>query len=74
MCLIEEKLVGYKGNISFRIVRNERNEGVFVVRNKGIELFWGGYFFFIDLDDMFYENCLEKLWEEMKRYLGIDLV
>ena len=28
MRLIEEKLAGYKGNISFRIVRNERNEGV----------------------------------------------
>ena len=27
MRLIEEKLAGYKGNISFRIVRNERNEG-----------------------------------------------
>ena len=25
MRLIEEKLAGYKGNISFRIVRNERN-------------------------------------------------
>ena len=37
MRLIEEKLAGYKGNISFRIVRNERNEGVSAARNKGIE-------------------------------------
>lgn len=33
MRLIEEKLAGYKGNISFRIVRNERNEGVSAARN-----------------------------------------
>ena len=36
MRLIEEKLAGYKGNISFRIVRNERNEGVSAARNKHI--------------------------------------
>lgn len=70
MCLIEEKLAGYKGNISFRIVRNERNEGVSAARNKGIELSWV-VIFFIDSDDMLYENCLEKLWEETKRYPGL---
>lgn len=58
MRLIEEKLAGYKGNISFRIVRNERNEGVSAARNKGIELSRGGYLFFIDSDDMLYENCI----------------
>lgn len=73
MRLIEEKLAGYKGNISFRIVRNERNEGVSAARNKGIELS-RVVIFFIDSDDMLYENCLEKLWEETKRHPGIDLV
>ena len=38
MCLIEEKLAGYKREHQFRIVRNERNEGVSAARNKGIEL------------------------------------
>ena len=40
MRLIEEKLAGYKGNISFRIVRNERNEGVYSegMENKNSDL------------------------------------
>ena len=41
-------------------------------RNKGIELSRGGYLFFIDSDDMLYENCLEKLWEETKRHPAVS--
>lgn len=74
ICIIEEKLTEYKGNITFKIVRKERNEGVSAARNKGIELSQGSYIFFVDSDDILYENCLEKLWAETKIYPGIDLV
>ena len=71
MRLIEEKLAGYKGNISFRIVRNERNEGVSAARNKGIELSRGGYLFFIDSDDILYENCLRNYGRKRKDIRGL---
>ena len=46
MRLIEEKLAGYKGNISFRIVRNERNEGGLCSKEQGNRTIPGWLSFF----------------------------
>ncbi len=55
------------------IVRNEKNEGPSVVRNKGIELAKGKYLFFIDSDDFIEENTIQLLYEQTQKGT-IDIV
>lgn len=46
-------------------VYTQKNQGLSVVRNAGIEKARGGYVYFIDSDDFLEEKALEKLYEKM---------
>jgi len=45
------------------VVHNDKNEGVSISRNKGIELVNGKYICFVDVDDILLPNALELLYQ-----------
>lgn len=46
---------------NFQILRNEKNSGLSVVRNVGIDQAKGKYIFFLDSDDEITPDCIEKM-------------
>ncbi len=46
----------------------QKNSGVSVARNRGIELANGNYIWFVDSDDLIKENCLKILLEKAEKY------
>lgn len=47
--------------LNIKLIHNETNRGLSVVRNKGIENSSGRYFFFLDSDDEITADCMELL-------------
>ena len=50
-----------------RIIENPKNLGTGIVRNIIIEHTKGKYLFFLDSDDEITPDCIQKLYDEMKR-------
>ncbi len=48
-------------DLNYRLIHNETNEGLSVVRNKGIENSAGKYIYMLDSDDYITPYCIEKL-------------
>lgn len=60
---IIEKYISDNPGLNMRLFHNESNQGLSVVRNKGIENSTGKYIYMLDSDDYIPENCIEKLLE-----------
>ncbi len=56
----------FKTNKKVKIIINEKNLGAGLSRNKGINLSLGNYVAFVDADDVWKKNKLEKQLEFMK--------
>lgn len=56
-----------------KYLKLEENEGCGMARNKGIEISTGDYITFLDSDDYYNLDCIEKLVEEVKRN-NVDIV
>ncbi len=58
----------------------QKNSGVAIARNKGIELSNGEYISFLDADDYFEKDCLEKMYKKIIKcqcdicYCGYNIV
>lgn len=52
---------------NWRILHLEKNSGLSVVRNKGIDTAQGKYIYFLDSDDEITADCIEKLVELAER-------
>lgn len=58
---IAEQFISKHQLNNWHIVHLEKNSGLSVVRNKGIELALGKYIFFLDSDDTIASECIEKM-------------
>lgn len=64
----------YSGDITFRIVRHEHNLGLSSARNTGMKNATGKYLYFLDSDDDIDKLCIQKLWNVVLKYPGIQMV
>lgn len=60
---IIEKFIIDHPELDMKLFHNESNQGLSVVRNKGIENSRGKYIYMLDSDDYITNDCIEKLLE-----------
>lgn len=61
MEVVEDVLKDYHGQIDFRILCHEQNEGLSTARNTGLNHAKGDYVYFLDSDDEIAVDCIDKL-------------
>ncbi len=66
MRIIENLVRDYRGGIDFKIVRHDRNRGISVARNTGMEHAAGEYVFLIDGDDMLFPDSIKMMVDILK--------
>lgn len=58
---VVESFMQHYPNSSYRLLKNNENRGLSVVRNIGIDNAKGKYIFFLDSDDEITPDCIEKM-------------
>ena len=66
MLLVEDYILK-NPHLNFKIYKNEKNAGLSVVRNVGIDNAQGKYIFFLDSDDEITPDCISKMVEIAER-------
>ena len=64
---VAEGFIKEHPDFNFKILKNEKNSGLSVVRNVGIENAEGKYIFFLDSDDEITPDCISKMVEVAER-------
>ena len=64
----------YRGNIDFKIIKNNINCGLSVARNNGMKHASGKYIFFLDSDDHLKENCLQILIGALSEHPDAEVI
>ncbi|WP_068596131.1 glycosyltransferase family 2 protein [Vaginella massiliensis] len=67
VALIEE-FIQKNPQLSMRVVHLEKNQGLSVVRNRGIDESSGKYIYMLDSDDYITPDCIEKLVINSEKY------
>ena len=69
-----EKILKIKNeyNFSLRVLRNDRNYGAGIARNKGAEVASGEYLVFVDSDDYIADNLIEELCKKDEDMIFFD--
>lgn len=70
-CAVVERLAEKHSTI--RLIKNEKNLGVAMTRNRGIEEFKGDYVAFLDADDVWYGGKIEYQLNKIKA-TGVEMV
>ena len=65
--LLVEDFILKNPHLNFKILKNEENAGLSVVRNVGIDNAKGKYIFFLDSDDEITPDCISKMVEIAER-------
>ena len=74
MLLVENFVKNYVGNVDFRIVHHDTNNGLSAARNTGIRNSHGEFLYFLDSDDWLESDCIENLMGVLHRYPDCQLI
>jgi len=72
--LCEEFLKKYKGNISFVLIKREKNGGLSDARNAGTEIAKGDFIYYLDSDDELPLSAISILVSTLNKYPNADIV
>ena len=72
--LTDEFVKSYQGEIHFRLLHHEQNQGLSAARNTGIHAAQGEYLYFLDSDDSITPDCVETLFACISQYGKVDMV
>lgn len=70
----KEAIQQYEGNIKWRIIQSEKNEGVSMTRNKAINVAKGEYLIFIDGDDAITPTCIESFVKKIELHPSVEMI
>lgn len=72
---VAEKIINESGHADmFRIIKQDKNQGVSAARNSGLRIATGDYVLFIDSDDKLFPNAIEVFKSFVVKYPGVDAV
>lgn len=74
MNIVREMVNGYKGVISFILLKHQHNKGISEARNTGLKKASGDVVLFIDSDDYLMPNSLLYLMNAKEKYPNADIV
>lgn len=72
--IVEEYIKSYPGNVSFRVVHHESNQGLSEARNTGIKEAKGEYLYFLDNDDTIIPECIELMVQKVVEHPKSQIV
>ena len=74
MAIVEQLLDAYQGNIRFKLLRHQENQGISATRNTGLSAAHGDYVTFIDSDDIILPDFVASFVEQAQLHPGVDII
>jgi len=72
--IAEEYVQEYEGEVMFKIIHHQKNQGQGTARNTGLKSATGDYIFFFDSDDAITPDCLDTLYYLANKYPNADFI
>jgi glycosyltransferase involved in cell wall biosynthesis len=72
--IVQQYIDKYQGQIQFKFIHHEKNQGLSGARNTGIRKATGEWLYFLDSDDAITPECLSTLLALEDKYHDVDFV
>ena len=72
--IVQQYIDNYRGQIQFKFIHHEKNQGQSAARNTGIQVATGEWLYFLDSDDALIPNSLTTLLALQNKYPNADFV
>lgn len=74
MEIVHQIIDDYHGPIDFKVITHDKNRGVSLSRNTGLQASTGDYVFFMDSDDYLLPYAIKSMVDGLKAYPDVDMV